>query len=86
MFEAIGLYICVNIVFMLIVHYSGLLLPPLTYMIDEVLSTDEQIKIETADFTPTQMSILRKVCFVMLTSVYWIVFCFMIYGFLTSKK
>ena len=33
MFTAIGLYVFVNIVFMLLVHYTGLFLPPLSYLI-----------------------------------------------------
>lgn len=86
MFTAIGIYVCFNVLLMLLVHYSGLLLPPLTYMIDEVLCTDEQIKNETADFTPSQMSMVRKVTFVALTLIYWLIFCFIAYDYLTSKK
>lgn len=86
MFTAIGVYVCFNVLLMLIVHYSGLLLPPLTYMIDEVLYTDEEIKNETANFTPSQMSMVRKITFVGLTLIYWVVFCLIVYDYVTTKK
>lgn len=86
MFTAIGLYVYVNIVFMLLVHYTGLFLPPLSYLIEEAFLEDKEIQRQTKDFSPEQISLVKKISFVLISLIYWLVFVIIIIEYFSDKK
>ncbi len=82
----LGIYLVVNILLMLLVHYSGYFLPPLTYMIDEVFGFDEELKNETRDLSNIELNVLKKISFCVLTLIYWVILLVIIIDYFTDKK